>query len=109
MNVKYRFIAFFAIFTMAFFICDKLYSQEAGDTTETQDVAGTDNFEPSDDELASLLTTTPNPNAVVGPLIQTKWAQSAPFNDLFPIVPGGQRTSSSGRILTDCTILLLRR
>jgi hypothetical protein len=43
---------------------------------------------PSDNELASLLATASNPNAVVSPLIQTKWTQSGIFSSLYPAVNG---------------------
>ena len=94
MYVKYRFFAFFLIFTLAFFN-GYLYAQESNDLAEAPEAMGNVNFEPSDDELASLLTGVPNPNAVVGPLIQTKWGQGTPYNNLFPLVNGQRR-------LTDC-------
>jgi len=57
---------------------------------------GNDYIEINDDELEIILSSTePNPDAVVGPLITTKWTQSSPYNDLFPMVDGK-------RSLTDC-------
>jgi len=61
-----------------------LYAQESSDRAEVPEAAGTDYIEPRDDELASLLIEQPNPSAVVRPLIQTKWGQGSPYNDLFP-------------------------
>jgi hypothetical protein len=67
-----------------------MYAQEVdiGDTS----------YIPSDDELASLLTTITNPNAVVGPLIQTKWHQGSPFNNMLPM-------NGNSRPLTGCGVL----
>jgi len=60
------------------------------------DLEGNDYIEINDEELEFILSSTEtNPAAVVGPLITTKWTQSSPYNDLFPMV-GGKRS------LTDC-------
>jgi len=60
------------------------------------DLEGSDYVDISDDELEIILSSKePNPDAVVGPLITTKWTQSSPYNDLFPMVDGK-------RLLTDC-------
>jgi hypothetical protein len=42
---------------------------------------------------------------VVGPLIQTQWAQRSPFNDLFPMVDASQGFSvdNTGRAITNCS------
>jgi len=58
---------------------------------------------PDNDELESLLRETPNPQAVVRPLIQTKWNQSHPYNDLFPFIPGHKKDDGTGRLYTNCT------
>jgi len=44
-----------------------------------------------------------NPNAVVGPLLQTKWGQGSPYNDMFPYMPEHEKASDrNGRLVTDC-------
>jgi len=58
---------------------------------------------PDNDELESLLRETPNPQAIVRPLIQTKWNQGPPYNNLFPHFPNDRRASANGRIVTNCT------
>jgi len=39
---------------------------------------------PDDDELASLLSSDSHFNAVVGPLLQTKWGQGTPYKNMLP-------------------------
>ncbi|MCL2245256.1 MAG: C10 family peptidase, partial [Treponema sp.] len=58
---------------------------------------------PGDDELESLLREPLNPQAVVRPLIQTKWNQGPPYNNLFPHFPNDRRAAANGRIVTNCT------
>jgi len=54
-------------------------------------------FETDDDELESILSSTgTNPHAIVGPLLQTRWGQGTPYNDLFP------RRQDGRRYPTDC-------
>jgi len=44
-----------------------------------------------------------NPSAVVGPLLQTKWSQGSPYNDMFPYMPEHAKANSrNGRLVTDC-------
>ncbi|MCL2806099.1 MAG: C10 family peptidase [Treponema sp.] len=79
-------------FLLAFFVtCALLLSnggflnaQETGDTADSAAESGGVTIIPSDDELASLLSTTPNPGAVVGPLLQTKWGQGSPYRTMLP-------------------------
>ena len=84
-------LAFFVICILTFFFGGYLYSQ--ADT---------------------LLDTAPNPVAVVGPLLQTKWEQNSPYNDLFPIptnlslLPStSQVSAANGRLVTDCATTAL--
>jgi hypothetical protein len=70
-------------------------AQEVGDIDDIEE-DGTDYFEPNDDELASLLSETRNPNAVVGPLLKTKWGQGTPYNNLFPVEGNGRRRAYCG-------------
>jgi hypothetical protein len=93
-KVKKIIAAFLVMLIFAFSNGGNMKAQEVGDI-DIEDEGGTDYFEPSDDELVSLLTASRNPNAVVGPLIKTKWGQGAPFNNLFPMVSGRRK-------LTDC-------
>jgi hypothetical protein len=95
MKIKYSFIAFLVILILIISNGDNLYAQETGDTADTEE-EGTDNFEPNDDELASLITVQQNPNAIVGPLIQTKWGQGVPYNNLFPMVSGQRKLTGCG-------------
>jgi len=65
----------------------------------TVDMEESDYIEISDDELEIILSSTePNPDAVVGPLITTKWTQSSPYNDLFPMVDGKRSVTDCGNI-----------
>jgi len=44
-----------------------------------------------------------NNNIVVAPLLQTKWSQGSPYNDLFPYLPDHSKADSrNGRLVTDC-------
>ncbi|MDR0502180.1 MAG: C10 family peptidase [Treponema sp.] len=70
-----------------------LYAQESGDRDDSPQVGGGLVIIPGDDELQSLLRETPNPRTVVGPLLQTKWSQGAPYNSMLPggnvhLIPG---------------------
>jgi len=102
MYIKYRFFTLFVIFILVFSVGINLYAQESNDLAETPEAMGTDYFEPSENEIASLLTQERNPAAIVGPLIQTRWNQGAPYNNLFPLLPNNSRASSNGRLVTDC-------
>jgi hypothetical protein len=86
MKSNYGFLAFLAMFILSFFNSGNLHA-----------------------EAATLLDTEPNPGAVVGPLLQTKWEQSSPYNDLFPApansaqLPSTSQVSpGNGRLVTDC-------
>jgi len=74
-------------------------AQQAAQTADESDSP----IIPGDDELESLLRETPNPQAVVRPLIRTKWNQGPPYNDLFPYFPNDRRAAANGRIVTNCT------
>jgi len=85
MKNKIIFLAIFAVFVLAFSIGSYLYAQEAGEDRDDSPQEGSGvSLIPDDNELTSLLTTAPNPNAVVRPLIQTKWHQGFPFNSMYP-------------------------
>jgi len=43
-----------------------------------------------------------NNNVVVAPLLQTKWDQGSPYNDLFPYLPNHVKAGNNGRLVTDC-------
>jgi len=104
MKSKYGFIAILLMLMLAFSNSNYLYAQAAGDSVDPPEaVPGDFPILPSDDELESLLREAPNPGAVVRPLIQTKWNQRAPYNDLFPFIPGHAKDDGTGRLLTNCT------
>jgi len=84
MKLKIGFFALFIMCALAVSIVGYLYAQDSGDSVETGQEGDGDEVIPSDDELVALLTTAPNPNAVVGPLIQTKWGQGQPYRSLLP-------------------------
>ena len=94
MKTKYSFLAFFVMFILALFNGGDLYAQEAVDPLEAE--VGSFIIVPSDDELAALLSAAPNPNAVVGPLVQKKWNQYFPYNNLFPVVNGQRLPTNCG-------------
>jgi len=44
-----------------------------------------------------------NPSIIVPPLLQIKWNQDSPYNDLFPYLPNHVKANSgNGRLVTDC-------
>ena len=68
------------------------------DSDDFDDGGSSPLFEPDGDVTEEI-----NPNRVVGPLLTTKWSQSPPFNNLFPIVPGHPKEhSQNGRLITNC-------
>jgi len=82
MKLKY----IFTVFTVTLFFLINggfIYAQESGDTADSQEDGGVAVI-PGDDELASLLTETQNPRAVVAPLLKTKWGQGAPYKNMLP-------------------------
>jgi hypothetical protein len=87
MKVKFSIIAFLMICALAL-SNGYLYAQDAGDVDDTRRETGGVALVPSDNELASLLTTVSHPDAVVRPLIQTKWTQRGIFSSLYPPVNG---------------------
>jgi len=98
MKIKLNLIAFFVVCLLAFPFGINLYAQEAGDIEAPAEAAAIDTaIVPNDDELAALLTSVHNPNAVVRSLVQTKWNQPSPYNNMFPLV-NGQRP------VTNCSI-----
>jgi len=108
MKLRFSYLAFLTMFFL-FLIGGNLnnpvglYAQELSDSAEAPEASGTDYIEPGDDELASLLTAQPNLSAVVRPLIQTKWGQGSPYNDLFPYLPNHAKANNrNGRLVTDC-------
>ena len=99
MKIKLCFYTFFVASVLAFTISSYLSAQETdeiGDPIEVQ--SGGVAYIPSDEELVSLLTAVPNPNAVVSPLIQTKWHQGDPFNSMLPM-------NGNVRPVTGCGII----
>ena len=74
------------MFIIAFSNSGYLYAQEAGDTADDPLEVEGDGvvIVPGDDELAALLTETQHRGAVVGPLLQTKWGQGAPYKNMLP-------------------------
>ena len=82
MKLKLCFITFFVIFILAFSGGSNLYAQEE---------VGNSFF---DDEPVSLPGRGPNPNAVVGPLLQTTWGLGAPYNNMAPM--DGNSRSAAG-------------
>jgi hypothetical protein len=102
MKIKFGVFAFFLICILAFSNGGLLYAQESGDAVDAASDGDGVFIELNDNELASFLTSVPNPNAVVRPLVQIKWGQGSPYNNLFPMLPGHDRTDSSGRLITGC-------
>ena len=98
MKIKTGLIVFFITFILIFSSIGYLFAQEAGDNRDDspQEGAGV-SFIPGDDELASI-TTTQNPHAVVGPLIQSKWHQGSPFNSGYPLVNGRRAIAGCGPV-----------
>ncbi|MCL2806004.1 MAG: C10 family peptidase [Treponema sp.] len=84
MKLKYSFLGFLLIFVLIFF-GGNLYAQEAGDIEDSPLEGEEVSIVPDDDELASLLTAAPNPGAIVGPLLQTKWGQGHPYSSMSPV------------------------
>jgi len=80
MKIKFGLATLFVMLMLAFSNSGFLYAQEAGDRDDSPQEGEGVSFIPNDNELASLLTTTPNPLAVVGPLLQTKLSQGAQYN-----------------------------
>ncbi|MCL2805150.1 MAG: C10 family peptidase [Treponema sp.] len=75
-----------------------LFAQEAGDREDSAQEGAGVSFIPNDDELASILTTQPNPHAVVRPLIQSKWHQGFPFNSNYPLINGRRAVAGCGPV-----------
>ncbi|MBU0955070.1 MAG: C10 family peptidase [Spirochaetes bacterium] len=71
-----------------------------GDDTVSRSEVSNVSLYPEDNELAAPLAGAENTNVVVAPLIQTRWHQRAPYNDLFPMVDGS-------RAITDCSNIAL--
>jgi len=105
MKSKYGFIAILLMLILVFSNSNYLYAQAAaGDSVDPPQAAPGDlPMLLSDAELESLLRETPNPQAVVNPLVQQKWNQYAPYNDLFPFIPGHAKDDGTGRLYTNCT------
>jgi len=89
MKVKSGLIALFVM--SAFFVNSGYMNAQEVDSGNTA-------YIPNDSELASLLTETHNPNAVVRPLIQTKWHQGSPFNLMLPM-------NGNTRAITGCGVI----
>ena len=104
MKLKHNFLTFFVMFILTIYNGGYLYAQEAGDIDDTPQESGSVVIEPRDDELASLLSAQPNSSAIVRPLIQTKWGQGTPYNNLFPIyTPNSTNNTTVGqRVAAGC-------
>jgi len=96
MKAKISLIVFLITFIMIFSGSGYLFAQES----EAIDNILIDDsyliFQPSDAEIESLLPQVRNPNAIVGPLIQTKWSGGSPFNDMVPFQSDNITRSPAG-------------
>jgi len=65
-------------------------------------------YSAEDEELFSSSSSSPiantssdsHPGTIVAPLLQTKWGQSSPYNDLFPMVNGSRKVTDCGTTAT---------
>ncbi|MCL2230186.1 MAG: C10 family peptidase [Treponema sp.] len=114
MKSNYGFIGILLTLMLAFSNSNYLHAQEAAvvDTPAVEireveappeAVSGDAPMLLRDDELDSLLNEPVNSRAVVGPLVQQKWNQYAPYNDLFPLIRGHPKDDGTGRLYTNCT------
>jgi len=78
MKIKFGYLVFLTMFFLSL-IVGNIYAQE---TLEAD--GGSVAIIPNDNEIASLLTEAVNPNAVVRPLLQTKWGQGTPYKNMLP-------------------------
>jgi len=102
MKSKYGFFAILLMLMLAFSFSNYLYAQ-AADIESPPVESGDAPILPSDAELESLIRETPNPRAVVNPLVRQKWNQYAPYNNLFPLIRGHAKDDGTGRLYTNCT------
>ena len=98
MKIKFGLATFLVILILSLSNSGFLYAQESGDRYDSPQEGEGVSFIPNDNELASLLTTTPNPNAVVKPLIQTKWHQGFPFNSMYAVINGKRNIAGCGPV-----------
>jgi len=87
MKLKFGFLITLILFAFLFFSCDWLLED---DNKENPPVNGN---QPGDNFVYEAGTA----------LLQTKWNQSSPYNDMFPYMPEHSKANSrNGRLVTDC-------
>jgi len=87
MKLKIVILAILTLFAFLFSACDWL--SENDDNNENPPVTGN----PPGDNFEYVVGTT---------LIQTKWDQRTPYNDLFPLAPNHAKANTNGELPTDC-------